>query len=69
VNFFNFLLTRQIVINRTGDSDRANKLAMMTSFIPGQWGMLMGVLLAEREEVPVPPTRPHEGATAALKRT
>jgi uncharacterized membrane protein YgcG len=50
MNFFNFLLTRQLVLDKTGDADRANKLGMLTSLVPGPWGMLMGVVLADREE-------------------
>lgn len=60
MNFFNFLLTRQLVVNKTGDKTRANELGMLTSFIPGNWGMMMGVLLADREEAP-PPTRSSNG--------
>ena len=52
MNFFNFILTRQIVLNKTDDADRANKLGLLTSFLPGPWGMMMGVVLASREEAP-----------------
>lgn len=52
MNFFNFILTRQIVLNKTDDADRANKLGLLTSFLPGPWGMMMGVVLAGREEPP-----------------
>ena len=31
MNFFNFLLTRQLVVNKTGDKTRANELGMLTS--------------------------------------
>jgi hypothetical protein len=52
MNFMNFLLTRQLVVNRTGDTNRANQLGMLTSFMPGPWGMMMGVVLANREQAP-----------------
>ena len=58
MNFFNFLLTRQLVVNKTGDTSRANQLGMLTSFIPGNWGMMMGMLLADREEAPAPARNP-----------
>jgi hypothetical protein len=54
MNFMNFLLTRQLVLKKTDDESRANKLGMLTSFLPGPWGMMMGVLLADREEAPAP---------------
>jgi hypothetical protein len=54
VNFFNFMITRQLVVNKTGDTSRANQLGMLTSFIPGTWGMMMGMLLADREEAAKP---------------
>lgn len=60
MNFFNFMLTRQLVVNKTGDTSRANQIGMLTSFIPGSWGMMMGMLLADREEAP-PPTRNPNG--------
>lgn len=52
MNFFNFILTRQLVLKKTDDEARANKLGLLTSFMPGTLGMMMGVVLAEREEAP-----------------
>lgn len=49
MNLFNFILTRQLVLNKTDDAARANKIGLLTSFIPGTWGMMMGVMLADRE--------------------
>lgn len=59
MNLFNFILTRQLVLNKTEDAARANKLGLLTSMIPGTLGMMMGVMLAEREEAP--PARPSNG--------
>jgi hypothetical protein len=50
MNFFNFFITRKLVEDKTGDRDRANKLGLLTSMIPGPMGMMMGVLLADREQ-------------------
>ena len=47
-------MTRQLVLNKTDDAARANKIGLLTSFIPGTWGMMMGVMLADREEAPLP---------------
>jgi hypothetical protein len=68
MNFFNFLVTRQLVMNKTGDPSRANQLGMLTGFIPGTWGMMMGMLLADREEAPPPPRNPNgvDGRPAEL---
>ena len=68
MNFFNFLLTRQLVVNKTGDTSRANQLGLLTSFIPGNWGMMMGLLLADREEKPAPTRNPNgvDGRPAEL---
>jgi hypothetical protein len=55
MNFFNFFITRKLVEDKTGDRDRANKLGLLTSMIPGPMGMMMGVMLADREEAPKPP--------------
>jgi len=62
MNFFNFILTRQLVLNKTEDSARANQLGLLTSFIPGSWGMMMGVMLASREE---PPSRLSNGEASS----
>lgn len=63
MNFLNFILTRQLVLNKTDDSARANKLGLLTSFIPGTWGMMMGVLLAQNEE---PPKRVESNGTTGV---
>lgn len=61
MNFLNFILTRQLVLNKTDNSARANQLGLLTSFLPGTMGMMMGVLLAEREE---PPSRLTNGESS-----
>jgi hypothetical protein len=52
MNFWTFLITRQAVLNKTEDKDRANQLAMLSSFMPGTMGMMMGLVLANREQAP-----------------
>lgn len=52
MNFLNFLLTRTLVENRTGNADRANQLGLVTSLMPGNLGLLLGVMLANNEPVP-----------------
>lgn len=70
MNLFAFVVTRQLVMNRTGDTQRANRLGLLTGMMPGPWGMMMGMVMAERESVqrlevevddkgdPLPPRRP-----------
>ena len=69
MNIFNFLITRQLVQNKTGDTDRANKLGLMTSFIPGPWGMMMGVLLADREQPAKPASNGETKDTPTVTRS
>lgn len=70
MNLFAFMVTRQLVVNRTGDTQRATRLGLLTSMMPGPWGMMLGVVLADREPTsgfhvdvdetgnPLPPRRP-----------
>lgn len=52
MNLFAFMVTRQLVVNKTGDPQRANRLGLLTSMVPGPWGMMLGMVVANREPAP-----------------
>ena len=53
MNIFSFLITKTLVENRTGNSQRASLLGFLASYIPGNQGLLMGILLANNEQAPI----------------
>jgi hypothetical protein len=50
---FTFLITSSLVERRTGDAARGRQLGLLTALMPGNAGMMLGVVLASAEPAPV----------------
>jgi|SoiMethySBSTD1v2_1073268.scaffolds.fasta_scaffold5470229_2 hypothetical protein len=55
INFMNFALTMALLQRKGVSSQRATELGLLSSFVPGPMGLIVGVLAADREAPPAPP--------------
>lgn len=51
--FLTFFITSRLVENRTGDAARGRNLGLLTALMPGNYGLMVGVMLASAEPAPV----------------